>query len=189
MLTTGLVTALAVVAAAMGPASVERTKEILASGETSFSTGGPMDFVSLPAQILAYIMLALWMSRIRRNLTVLGAKPGGPPAVEWWGWIVPVGNLVLPFLGMRALTKSSINIAGLLGWWLPWIASGIFTALASVASLRAVDFTTGELTNPEALDVMVPMFWAAAISLLVSWVFLTIIIRQTTTRHLEEFIQ
>lgn len=61
----------------------------------------------------------------------------------------------------------------------------MLTPLASTASLRAVDFGTGKLTHPEVLDSLVPLTYASTAALVVSWLFLLLVIRRTTARHLD----
>ena len=183
---TGSFTAFGLINAALTPTTVDRLKETLADPENaSFdATSTALGFLSFAIGIAAFVFLALWMSRIRQNLTSLGQKPGGPPSVEWWGWFVPLANFVLPALGMRALTRRSVGIGVLLGWWLPFCASFIVQGAATTRQFAAIDLATGELVNESALDAMVPLTATGAALVLVSWIFLVVIIRRTTSRHL-----
>lgn len=183
---TGAYLLLSLILAAMAPATLEKLKDQLADPENptvDFTSTG-LALLSYMVAIASYVFLAVWMMRIRQNLTATGNTPGGPPAVEWWGWFIPVANYVLPALGMRAISRRSAGVGVLLAWWVPFCAFWTLTFAATVAQLSAVNFTTGKLTNPEALDATVPLTLAAAAALLLSWIFLVVLIRRTTSRHL-----
>jgi hypothetical protein len=130
--------------------------------------------------IASFVLLALWMSKVRSAMTARGEVPGGPPAVEWWGWFVPIANIVLPFLGMRAVTRRKASVGIVVGWWVTYCLSIVLSWAATIPTFTAIDYSTGELTNPDALDATVPYTWASALVLAVSWVFLAMVIRQTT---------
>ena len=57
--------------------------------------------------------------------------------------------------------------------------------MISSLQFSAVNLATGEVKDLDVLDATVPLSWASAILLLVSWLFLATIIRRTTERHLE----
>ncbi|NTV39935.1 MAG: hypothetical protein HGA51_08285, partial [Demequinaceae bacterium] len=114
-----------------------------------------------------------------------GEVVGGPPAVEWWGWFVPLANIILPFLGMRAITKGRASMALLAGWWSTYLLSSALSVVSSAAIFGAIDWSTGKLSHPDALDSMTGFAWASGIVLVVSWVFLAMIIRVTTRRQAE----
>jgi len=166
---------------------VETLKETYADPENaSFDvTSTLIGMLTFVVAIASYVVLALWMTKIRSNRTAVGTTPGGPPAVEWWGWFVPIANFVLPLLGMRAITKRLVGFGLLLGWWIPFCAVWVIQAAASSAQFRAIDFSTGELADPDVLDSMVPLTWAATVAIVISWAFLTVIIRKTTAKHLD----
>ena len=189
---TGAYAALSLLTAALTPALVERLKDTLAdaaSGEQTSPFGDPLsgllNLVSSTVSIAAFVFLALWMAKIRANRTQLGETLGGPPAVEWWGWFVPVANFVLPLLGMRAISRRLVGWGVLLLWWLPFCAIWILAPISASASFRAIDLATGDVTNADVLDQMVPLAWASAVLLTISWLFLAVIIRKTTARHLD----
>lgn len=186
---TAAYTASTVLSAVMAPGTVERTRDQLANPNDVDPTAGLADSALSGLQsliaIASFVFLALWMMRIRTNLAAVGRPAGGPPAVEWWGWFVPLANFVLPYLGMRAISRRSVSTGLLLGWWLPFCAVWLVGPVAASATFRAIDFSTGEVTHPEVLDQLVPLSWASASLLLVSWLFLVLVIRRTTARHLE----
>jgi len=183
---TGAYTLFAIFSALTVSSTVERTKEALENKETA--TGGldtVLSAVSSLVGITAFVFLALWMARIRSNRTALGDTPGGPPSVEWWGWFIPIANFVLPLLGMRAISRKAVGWGLLLAWWLPFCLVWLIGPITASATFRAIDFSTGELSNPDALDSMIPLTYASATALVVAWVFLVVIIRRTTARHIE----
>ena len=185
---TGVYTALGVVSALIARSTVESTKEMLENPDpdspfgnlTNTALGGLSSLVA----IAAFVFLALWMMRIRTNLSAVGKPAGGPPNVEWWGWFVPIANFVLPLLGMRAISRRSVGWGILLGWWLPFCAVWLVAPISVSATFRALDPSTGKLLHPEVLDSMVPLAYISAAALVVSWLFLVLIIRRTTARHL-----
>jgi len=184
---TGAYAAVSLISAATTPGQVETLKETYADPNNAsidpIST--LLGLANFAVGVGAFVLLALWMARIRANRTQLGETPGGPPAVEWWGWFIPLANFVLPFLGMRAITKRLVGIGVLLGWWLPFCAMWVVSAMFSITQFGAIDLSTGELTDMDVLDQMVPLAWASAALVTVSWAFLLVIIRKTTTKHLE----
>ncbi len=179
---TGAVAALGLVSAATSAARVEDMKTVLANPENAspFASLNPLDLLSTPLLIASFVLLALWMSRVRTAMTVRGEVAGGPPAVEWWGWFVPLANFVLPFLGMRAITRDKASVGILVGWWVTFCLYWVLSLATIGPSFAAIDYSTGELSNPDALDAMVPLAWAGALALAVSWAFLALLIRQTT---------
>lgn len=179
---TGAVAALGLVSAATIATQVDDLKIVLADPENAspFAGQNPLSLLSGPLMIASFVFLALWMARVRTAMKARGEVAGGPPAVEWWGWFVPIANFVLPFLGMRAITRGRASVGMLVGWWVTFCLYWVASWATFVPSLTAIDYSTGELTNPDALDAMVPLTWAGALTLAVSWVFLVLVIRQTT---------
>jgi hypothetical protein len=179
---TGAVAALGLVSALTIAAQVDDLKIVLADAENAspFAGQNPLSLLSGPLMIASFVFLALWMSRVRTAMAARGEIAGGPPAVEWWGWFVPIANFVLPYLGMRAITRRKASAGILVGWWVTFCLYWVLSWATLVPSFTAIDLATGELTNPDALDVMVPLTWAGALTLAVSWVFLALVIRQTT---------
>ena len=184
---TGAYAAALILNAVMAPAMVEGLKQQLAHPQNASTFGGqsPATYLGIAVEIASYVLLALWMQRIRNARKAHGEVVGGPPAVEWWGWFVPFAGFVLPFLGMRAITKARAGMGLLLGWWIAFVAAGVVSVASVVAESRAIDFSTGKLAHPEALDPIVGILWASAILMVVSWVFLAMIIRVTTRLQAE----
>lgn len=184
---TGAYAATSVLGAVLAPSMVEGLKDRLENPETAsiFAGQDVASVISLPLAVASFVLLALWMSKLRASRKARGEAVGGPPAVEWWGWFVPLANIVLPFLGMRAITKGRVAFGILWGWWLAYMAAGAVSVASAIPQVTAIDFETGKLTHPEALDPIVGLMWASAIAMVISWVFLAMIIRTATRREAE----
>lgn len=184
---TGSYTALTVITAALTPHTIQQLKDTLADPDNaSLNVGSTLlGLLGNVLAIVSFVFLALWMSRLRSNRTALGETPGGPPAVEWWGWFIPIADFVLPYLGMRAITRRLVGVGLLLGWWIPFCLTWVIQPLVVTAQFRAIDLGTGKLVHPEVLDTLAPLSWSMAALLVVSWVFLATIIRKATARHAE----
>ncbi|NTV38614.1 MAG: hypothetical protein HGA51_01460, partial [Demequinaceae bacterium] len=109
---TGAYAAIGLLTAALTPSMVEGLKKSLDDPENAspFAGNNPATLLSTPLAIASFVLLALWMQRIRNARKARGEVVGGPPAVEWWGWFVPLANIILPFLGMRAITKGRASM-------------------------------------------------------------------------------
>lgn len=183
---TGLYALLSLVSALGVAGTVNDAKAALESGDTSRSlVSGVVEGLSVLIGIASFVLLALWMTKIRGNLAQKGVRAGGPPAVEWWGWFVPLANFVLPYLGMRAISRDKASSGLLLGWWIPWCLVWILSFASAAVSFAAIDFTTGEVSNVDALDASIPLAYLGAVAVIVSWAFLATIIRRVTARHLD----
>ncbi|PKQ25528.1 MAG: hypothetical protein CVT64_08875 [Actinobacteria bacterium HGW-Actinobacteria-4] len=183
IITTGAYTLTSLIAAATAQATIDETKRVIEEGATTAPTD-PLQFVSFLAMLASFVLLAMWMMTIRNNLKQRGIIAGGPPAVEWWGWFVPIANYILPFLGMKAIARRMVSIGTLLGWWVPFCLTWIIGTAAAFMSFSMFDWTTGEVTNLDALDATVTLSYASGAAILVSWLFLVRIIRKVTDAHL-----
>src|SRR5690606_1184369 len=120
IITTGAATALTVLSAVLAPSR----RDVLEQQFTADASTTPQVDLLGPLSgllwIASFVLLAIWMMTIRGNLRKRGIEPGGPPAVEWWGWFVPLAHYVLPYLGMKALARNKVDAVVLLGWWIPF---------------------------------------------------------------------
>jgi hypothetical protein len=73
----------------------------------------------------------------------------------------------------------------LLGWWLAYVAATLVSISSFATTFGTIDWSTGEMTKTDGLDSLVGIYWASAILLAVSWVFLAMIIRVTSRREAE----
>jgi len=140
--------------------------------------------LSSPIWIASFVVLAMWMTRIRSNLKAVGRDPGGIPAVEWWGWFVPVANYILPALGMRSISKKSVNVFVVILWWLAFCAYWLAGFANGIVVFGAIDLNTG-IYDGDALLALKPIVTVGSATLAIAWIFLTIIVSRTTRRHLE----
>lgn len=183
---TGAFTAMTLLSAVLAPQTVENLKETLEGALDGTATGAAgIDAVGTLTQLVglaSFIVLAMWMSKVRSNRKARGEDVSGPPAVEWWGWFIPLANYVLPFLGMRGITRGRVGMGILLGWWLPFCGYWIMSIAAQIPVFGAIDFTSGEVVDTDALDAIVTLSWAQAALLVVSWLFLVVAIRTATAK-------
>ncbi len=183
---TGATTLMYLVSALTMSGTVDTLKEQLVdpNNANSAQTGDPVSALSSLVQIASYVLLALWMWKLRSIQRARGADPGGVPAVEWWGWFVPFANLVLPAMGMRALTRRTVSVGTLMGWWIPYVTSTVVSVIVGMwAVFSGFDWSTGEFVDTSKLDALVPLGWVATALIAVSWVFLTTIIRTATAKE------
>lgn len=67
------------------------------------------------AQVATAISLASWSARTVDNVVLLGG--GGSRRMASWGWLIPVGQLVLPFLELGTAARSIGADHPALGRW------------------------------------------------------------------------
>ena len=84
---------------------------------------------------------------------------------------------------MRAITKNIVGVARLLAWWLPFAAAFVVSTQATIAQVMAIDPVTGELKDEALFDSIVPLTYASALLITVSWIVLYGIITKTTKEH------
>jgi hypothetical protein len=187
IIATGAVALVGIFSALLAAVELEDTKQRLLDGASSNSPAtNALGVLSLIAWVGSFVLIAMWIMTIRKNLQARGIRAGGPPAVEWWGWFIPLANFILPFLGMRAVAQRNVNAGVLLGWWLPFCAYWLISIPSIVVMATIVDFSTGEVTDVNRIDDTIPYGFASAGALVVSWIFLVMIVRKTTDRHLED---
>ncbi len=186
---TGVVTLISIVGAITAPAALEQAKEILLdpnqAANAQTASVDVLDYLVIPIQIGAFVLLALWWGRVRQVRAADGYQAGGIPAVEWWGWFVPIANYVLPALGMRSITKGLTGLGPLLGWWLAWCAywtttiiSAVSVSVGTIANMNA----DGTLDNVDFIDGQLTWTYAGVAFLVISWAFLAYIVQSVTAK-------
>jgi len=76
-----------------------------------------------------------WHYRIAQSARALGLSQW-PPAFAIVGWLIPLANLVLPYLVMReSVPEEHPTRATIRRWWSAWIAMQIAAALLAVVPL------------------------------------------------------
>lgn len=176
----GLIT---VAAAAFAARDAQVIREIFESGEFAFTAGMILQVLSLFVMLMSFIAYGLWMGRMRHGRTALGHDVG-LPAVEWWGWFVPIASVFLVPSGARRIMGRSVSLAVVLGWWITWCVAQTIGGIAGVLPNLALDLETGTLARPEYLDLYAPLMWVSTAFTVVSWVFMATMIRRATPGHL-----
>lgn len=107
--------------------------------------------LQLPGLVLflaTVVLFSIWLENAAGNARALGAR-GFDYSPAWtvaW-FFVPVANLVMPYFTMREVWQSSANPRDwsenyqpgtVLGWWLTWLASNLFTVIAAIRTKHAV---------------------------------------------------
>lgn len=114
------------------------------------STTAVADVVTLWVNALAAVLFVTWMHRARLNSDVITSKHQHRYTNMWvvLGWIIPFGNLVIPFVVMQDIWRGSDRTQPMVGlqqrrksglvtaWWLCYIGSN---GLAVVAAQSAWD--------------------------------------------------
>lgn len=119
--------------------AARRFEEAERAGQSAFDTFTVHDALGLPlfgAQLLAWILTAVWLGRARANLTSI--RPGfhftRSDVWDWLAWIVPIVSLWFPYQVVRDLSRGSSRTftqSTWLGlWWGTWLA-GLFLSQSS----------------------------------------------------------
>jgi len=170
------------------PAAVRDIEQAFKDGTayTGSMAANATSLLQIALAIASYVVVALWMMRVYKNLTTRGQKPSAPATMEWWGWFIPVANFILPFWSMKAIARKRVSMGALLGWWVAWCLFWITFVYAAVVQSGMTDLATGKILSLDGIDTVVPTTWASAVVLVIAWVFLQHIVRKVTERHLTD---
>mgnify|MGYP001228060901 CR=1 FL=1 len=112
----------------VGWAMVERARQTRDPGliVSAASAGQTVWFAAFAAILAAFVMVVIWSHRARRNLD---AVPEARPALSsGWaiaGWFVPFANLVVPYLVMADIARTSLSRPRtpiqVVAWWSGWL--------------------------------------------------------------------
>lgn len=114
------------------------------------SSGLAADLVALFVQVVAGVLFIAWMRQARLNSDVITSRHQHRWTNMWviLGWVIPFGNLFIPFAVMQDIWRGSDRtrpMAGLqqrpqsglvTGWWITYIGSNV---LGVIAGRGAVD--------------------------------------------------
>lgn len=156
--------------------------------DASYILSQLLQSLSSLTMIGAYVTLCLWMMKIHRRLTEAGESMPLGPVWAWFVWLIPVANIVMPYLYFRGLNRRARSWA-VAPWWLSYLASGAASLVGAAQFVAASDFSRvfKDQDNPfDGLD-FAPLGAAGIASaalLAVSWLFLTVTIRDITSRDL-----
>jgi hypothetical protein len=109
--------------------------------DTVLTLASVMFFVALvgyAAVVPAAALTIWWTYRVRRNLDALGAQPRFAAGWAVAGWLIPVANLVLPYLVLRdvlvlrQVARDRTATRLLVGWWVSLLAAVTTAGLAAL---------------------------------------------------------
>lgn len=137
--------------------------------------------LSLPGDLLLVggllggaITVPMWMYRTSRNLRALGAQSlRWSPGLSAGGWFIPLANLVIPFVALDELEKSSRGQRDSPFVWVSWasmLQAWLFAALLIVVLIA----TTGLTAVVGALLIAAESAW------MVSWALLIPVVREVS---------
>jgi len=95
--------------------------------------------------LVSVVLLIIWMVRARKNLDAFpGAAPGWSADWAIAGWFIPCANIVLPFLVMAGIARSSLIRARtrpwIALWWIAYVGAGVlWNAGGALADQRESD--------------------------------------------------
>jgi hypothetical protein len=145
----------------------------LFSLEAARDADGPLSFLVVLDAILvliAFTAVLAWLSRVVDNIPPLtrGTPLRGPrQAIGWWFvplacWIVPYRIVADSVQRLRAADDGDLTWIRR-WWWALWLASSIFTMLASRARSESID----DARNIVMLDMLSNAVWVASGVLLI----------------------
>jgi hypothetical protein len=113
--------------------------ERLEAFEGASATVGALQSLGFLVTALAFLLWFRAADRAVRELGATGHRLG--PAWSLWGWVIPVGNLVIPKLMTNDLWRGAggpdARAGGVPGWldawWGAWLVAGVFSVLAATA--------------------------------------------------------
>jgi hypothetical protein len=147
--TVGFAVAVIVAQTAHAIVGIVYVGELVTPPENWQETYGPIFVAGLWLRNLAIVVggafYIAWQRRVTRNLLSLGVAELRPGlGLSTFSWIIPVANLIVPFLNARQVARgsappgerSAVALAG--WWWLAWVAASFWT-LASNLLYGAAD--------------------------------------------------
>jgi len=168
--------------------TVSEIDVVEATGQNS-AGGQALVALSQIVAVASYVVVALWMTAIYRNLVSTGVAQPLSRLWAWFAWLIPLANYVLPFIYMRGLNQTAKSNA-LWPWWLAWCGMWTVSFASGIVLVGGLNFDA--LANdPEAspfkdgaLDGFGAYAWASSVLLVIAWVFLTKLVRDINARHL-----
>jgi hypothetical protein len=116
------------------------------------------------------VAMAVWTHRCSRNLPALGGSRHLPPVLAAGGWLVPVVNLVAPWLALQDLAAGSgVSARERLPihlWWVLWLSASAAWVAGSFVQPRWI----GPLTLlHEVLLVVAGVLLAVVVATITRW--------------------
>lgn len=110
-------------AAADDPASASRRALLVADNRRA-----ALLVLNIGWLLVTGVVFVIWFRRMHRNLTALGVGSGASSWLTIGGWVIPFGNLFIPFSFARHMARAGDvepRPTGLVaGWWAAWIITG-----------------------------------------------------------------
>ena len=143
-----------------------------------------------------FVLLIIWLYRAAKNNEALGRlNPRLSPAWAIWGWIIPVANLVIPFIVMDDVWRGADpSIArGDPGWrrsstlgaiW-AWLVTAVIFTVPSVIASSSGDIRADEPDKVRRDDILRII---GAFGAILAAVFAIIVVRRISARQ-EECLQ
>lgn len=98
------------------------------------------------ASFAVFVVYLVWLARTYRAIAAKGGTTSMGAGLAIWGWFIPLGNFVLPWLGLRSAWRGARpDSSALVGAW--WIAYVLMTLGNITQSL----FTSGTLIPSEGM--------------------------------------
>lgn len=97
--------------------------------------------LALLVEIVAWVLVCLWLTRVRRNAMVLQPhRPRHSDAWIWLGWVIPVVNLWFPKQILDDVIAATAQATGMPRlrtgwWWTAWLVSTLFGVVLAVSAL------------------------------------------------------
>ncbi|SCG42351.1 protein of unknown function [Micromonospora halophytica] len=115
---------------------------------------GLVGLLHLVSLVTAGVLVIIWTYRARRNLDAFpGSRASLSAGVGIAGWLVPLVNLVLPFLVLAELARDSLwrerTPPSVVLWWAGWLA------------FMVGDRISGNMDDPSAFWQLLPMVGCA----------------------------
>lgn len=120
-------------------------------------------------EVAAIVSFLVFTYVLFSGLRKRGVQTRFSPGLATFGWFIPFGNAVLPYLAMRDAWRTVVRAssAPVALWWAAWILSTVF---AIVEQLMAA--STGISFRPVLLDAMYYGGMVLEYAVLGSWLFM-----------------
>jgi hypothetical protein len=133
--------------------------------------------------LVAAAAFVAWLYRARRNATRLGGSLKWAPGWAVGAWLIPVGNLVIPYLVVQDLRRAGgpARQPAPVGWW--WASVLVAVLLNGLVRLYDVATTGDGVFKETALDtraVAYPLWTAGTVAVVVTALLSVCVVRRIT---------
>jgi hypothetical protein len=137
----------------------------------------------LLASLFAAVAVIAWLDRARRHVARLGGKPAW---AQWWaigGWLIPLANLVIPFLVMRDVKRAAgtaARPAPVSAWWAGVLATLLVQWLGWVYPTVTARGGTFDQTALDTRWAAYPLWSAATVLTVLTAILTARVVRRVT---------